>query len=74
MSSEAASAVSAAKLGGASIPKIGYSVKEAVELTGLSRTTLYEAVEDGRLKCFKYGRRKLFSLEHLSAFLKLYEK
>lgn len=34
------------------LPKLGYSVKEAEKITGLGRTTLWKAVEERRLKCF----------------------
>jgi excisionase family DNA binding protein len=55
------------------LPKIGYSIKEAEKITGLGRTTLWKAIDEGRLKCFKVGRRRIFSLEHLEEFLKHYE-
>lgn len=55
------------------VNKVSYSIKEATQITGLGRTTLWQAVEDGRLRCFKVGRRVLFSLEHLQEFLKSYE-
>lgn len=58
----------------APLSKIGFSYKEAQKMTGLGRTTLWKAVEEGKLKCFKVGRRRLFSAEHLSDFLKSYEK
>lgn len=54
--------------------KLGHSVKEAQRITGLGRTTLWKAINKGRLKCFKVGRRILFSPEHLQEFLKLHEK
>ena len=54
-------------------PKLGYSFKEAQKITGIGRTTLWKAMEEGRLKCFKVGRRRIFSLSHLEEFLKLYE-
>jgi excisionase family DNA binding protein len=56
-----------------SLPQIGYSIREAQKITGLGRTTLWKAIEEGRLKCFKVGRRRIFSLSHLEEFLKLYE-
>ncbi|MFP5262024.1 MAG: helix-turn-helix domain-containing protein [Blastocatellia bacterium] len=56
------------------LPKIGFSIKEAQKITGLGRTTLWKALNDGRLKYFSVGRRKLFSIEHLQDFLKSYEK
>lgn len=57
----------------ASLPKVGYSIKEAQKITGLGKTTLWEAIADGRLKCFKVGRRTLFSLKHLEDFLALHD-
>ena len=56
-----------------SLPQIGYSIREAQKITGLGRTTLWKAMEEGRLKCFKVGRRRIFSLLHLEEFLKHYE-
>ena len=57
----------------AALPKVGYSMKEACEITGLGKSTLWEAVGDGTLKCFKVGRRTLFSLKHLEDFMALYD-
>ncbi|MCI0485017.1 MAG: helix-turn-helix domain-containing protein [Blastocatellia bacterium] len=59
---------------GAALPKVGYSYKEAQAITGLGRTSLWKAMKDGRLKCFKVGRRRLFSPKHLSDFMKSCEK
>lgn len=56
------------------LPKIGYSIKEAEKITGVGRTTLWHAVNDGRLKYFKIGRRVLFSLEHLNEFMNSCER
>jgi excisionase family DNA binding protein len=56
------------------LPKLGYSVKEAEKITGLGRTTLWKAIDNGRLKCFRVGRRVLFSEDHLQSFLKSYEQ
>lgn len=56
------------------LPKLGYSVKEAEKITGLGRTTLWKAVEERRLKCFRIGRRVLFSEDHLRSFLLSYEQ
>jgi excisionase family DNA binding protein len=55
------------------LPKVGYSMKEACGITGLGKSTLWEAVGDGTLKCFKVGRRTLFSLKHLEDFMALYD-
>lgn len=57
----------------AGLPKVGYSMKQACGITGLGKSTLWEAIGDGRLKCFKVGRRTLFSLKHLEDFMALYD-
>lgn len=56
------------------LPKLGYSMKEAVKITGLGKSTLWQAVYDGELQHFKIGRRILFSEEHLRTFLQRFEK
>lgn len=57
----------------ASLPKVGYSMKEAQTITGLGKTTLWEAIANGKLKCFKVGRRTLFSMKHLEDFMALHD-
>jgi excisionase family DNA binding protein len=57
-----------------SLPKLGYSIKEAVQITGLSRATISKAISNKELEYYKFGKRKLMSLAHLEAFLKRYEK
>ena len=74
MSSHVASTKASSEPTDTALPKIGYSYKEAQKITGLGRTTLWKAVEDGKLKCFKIGRRRLFSPEHLREFMAAYEK
>jgi excisionase family DNA binding protein len=74
MSSEAMAIETANNTGGMALPKLGYSIKEAEKITGLGRTTLWKAINNGRLKCFRAGRRVLFSLDHLTDFLKSYER
>jgi excisionase family DNA binding protein len=54
--------------------KLAFNIKEAERITGLGRTTLWKAINEGQLKCYKVGRRVLFSLEHLKLFLELHEK
>lgn len=38
---------------------IALSVSEAVKASGLGKTTLYEAMADGRLETRKVGRKRL---------------
>lgn len=45
------------------------SVKQACCLTTLGRSTLYEAMADGRLLFFKSGARTLIRPDDLRAFL-----
>ena len=40
-------------------PKIGYSVKEAADASGLGRTTIYSAVRQGELRMVKKGARSI---------------
>lgn len=56
------------------LPKLGYSMKEATRITGLGKSTLWEAVYKGELLHFKVGRRVLFSEAHLRSFLEKFEK
>jgi excisionase family DNA binding protein len=74
MSSEQISTSIIKQANNIALPKLSYSVKEATRITGLGRTTLWKAINEGRLRCFRAGRRVLFSLDHLMEFLKTYEK
>jgi excisionase family DNA binding protein len=56
------------------LPKLSHSVKEAEKITGLCRTTLWKAINSGKLNCYKVGRRVLFSSEHLREFLESHER
>jgi excisionase family DNA binding protein len=40
-------------------PKVGYSVKEAADASGLGRTTIYAAVRRGELRMVKKGARSI---------------
>jgi excisionase family DNA binding protein len=51
--------------------KLGYTVAEAVALTGVSRTRLYQENKVGRLKFVKIGRRTLVTRTDLEAWLDL---
>jgi hypothetical protein len=39
------------------------------QITGLSRDLLYDQMRTGRLACLKAGRRRIFTRQHLEAFL-----
>lgn len=49
--------------------RLAYSIAEAAQLSGLSRTTLYEAIGDGRLRRKKAGRKALILAADLEKFL-----
>ncbi len=54
----------------ADLPKLTYTVQEAIRLTNLSRCTLWRAVVRGKLKKCRTGtRRLLFTLQALQEFL-----
>jgi excisionase family DNA binding protein len=44
-------------------------VPEAVRLSGLSRSTLYKEMQEGRLGAIKMGRRRLIRLSELHRWL-----
>lgn len=49
---------------------ICHTIPDACVATGLSRTTLYEAIKAGRLKPRKCGNRTLILHEDLKRFIK----
>lgn len=42
---------------------------EAARLTGVGRTTIYDAIGTGALKSVKIGKRRLITIEALKAWL-----
>ena len=51
------------------LPPMTVSVIEASKLTGLSRSRLYELMQDGKLKSLTIGRRRLIRVSALEALL-----
>lgn len=49
--------------------KLMFSVNEAIHALGISRTTFYGLVAEGRLKLVKIGRRSLLPRASLEAFI-----
>jgi excisionase family DNA binding protein len=49
--------------------RLALGVTEAAKLLGISRSKLYEAVRDKRLRVVRFGRRVLIPLDALKAFL-----
>lgn len=48
---------------------LAVSVPEAVRLSGVGRTKLYEAITSGALRSIKVGKRRLVTIEALRAWL-----
>ena len=48
--------------------KIGYSIQETVERSGLGRTTVYELLKSGDLVSVKVGRRRLIPASALAEY------
>lgn len=51
------------------IVPITMTIPEAVKVTGISRTSIYEALKRGDLTAKKAGRRTLISFSDLQAYL-----
>jgi excisionase family DNA binding protein len=50
------------------IEKIGYSIDEAVEASGIGRTTLYELMGSGEIESVKVGRRRIIPADSIRAY------
>ena len=49
--------------------KLALTIEEAVEMSGIGRTTLYAQIRDGHLIARKIGRRTIIMASDLLAFL-----
>lgn len=50
-------------------PPLAISIPDAIKASGLSRTSIYEALKRGDLSARKAGRRTLIPFDDLQAFL-----
>tara|TARA_Y100001001_G_C7994311_1_gene304097 strand:- start:707 stop:898 length:192 start_codon:yes stop_codon:yes gene_type:complete len=50
--------------------QFSYSIKEVAIVTGLGRTKIYEAINNGLLPAKKYGKRTIVLKADIEAFLK----
>ena len=48
---------------------IGLTIREAVQLSGISRSTLYRAIKAGEVVARKHGRRTIILADELRAWL-----
>jgi excisionase family DNA binding protein len=53
-----------------SLPRLGYTVKEACEIIGLGETTLRKALKAGELGCVRIGWRVLITLDQMNEFVR----
>ena len=51
------------------LPKLAYSIEEFSDVTGLGRTAIFDAINKGRLRAKKAGRRTLILKEEADRFL-----
>ena len=49
--------------------KIAYGIKEASKMTGLGRTSLYQAISNKHLRAVKYGKRTFILAKDLHAWM-----
>lgn len=49
--------------------KIAYTLPEAVQMTGISRTFFYKLFQEGKIRPRKSGRRTLILTEDLDRFI-----
>ena len=52
------------------LPKIAYQIKEAVAVTGVGRTNIYEEMAKGNLRSVMIAGRRLIMHDDLMAFMK----
>lgn len=51
------------------LPRVAYSLDEVAHSLGLSRRTMYELMDTGRLSTVKLGRRRLVPAQELERLL-----
>jgi excisionase family DNA binding protein len=51
------------------IEKLSYSIPEAVQITGICRSRLYQEIGQGRLRMIKCGRRSAILADDLRQWL-----
>ena len=52
------------------LDKLGYSIKEASEVTSLSKSHLHNEIRDGKLKVQRFGKRIVILRTDLDDYLK----
>ena len=49
--------------------RLAYSIEEVADLTGISRSLVYDMMSAGRLEYIKVGRRRIITVQQLDTFL-----
>jgi excisionase family DNA binding protein len=52
-----------------SIQQFSFSPEQAAMLSGIGRTRIFKAINEGKLRAHKYGRRTVILADDLKAFL-----
>ena len=52
-----------------SLPKLGYSMKDAETILDLSRAKIFQEVATGRLKTYKNGKRRQTTLPFMEEYI-----
>lgn len=50
------------------VEKVGYSIEDAMQATGLGRTTIFELLRSGQLESIKVGRRRIIPADAVRAY------
>ena len=50
------------------VPKL-YTASEVAEMLRVKRDYVYDRVQDGRLRCYRLGRKRMFSIEQVKDFM-----
>lgn len=51
------------------LPKLGYSIREACEVSSLGRSTIFKHISSGRLKVTRVGGRTIVPADALRALI-----
>ena len=51
------------------LPRIGFSIKEACQVSSLGRTTIYAHIASGRLRAVRVGGRTIIPADSLRALV-----
>ena len=56
------------------VPRLSYTLDQAIAATGLGRTRIYTAIANGTLRTFKDGRRRMVSAQALTDYIQARER